>query len=187
MPRFEDIPQFTRDSNYSVHVGWNQLESSLKTFASGTTLDMDPDFQRAHVWTEGQQSRFVEFVLRGGKSAQDIYWNCPTWHCVGTHKSEQPVVLVDGKQRLEAARKFMRNELKAFGSYFKDYSDSFRITSVRFVFNVNDLQTRQEVLQWYLDFNAGGIAHTAHELGRVRKLLDAELENKNCGATLEVE
>jgi len=40
--------------------------------------------------------------------------------------------------------------------------------------NVNDLQTRAEVLQWYIDFNSGGVVHTAEEIARVKALLEKE-------------
>jgi len=44
-------------------------------------------------------------------------------------------------------------------------------------FNVNDLQTRGEVLQWYIEMNSGGVVHSDEEIKRVKKLLEQE-ENK---------
>lgn len=38
--------------------------------------------------------------------------------------------------------------------------------------NVNDLKTEREVLQWYIDMNAGGTPHTAEEIERVKKLIN---------------
>lgn len=38
--------------------------------------------------------------------------------------------------------------------------------------NVNDLKTEREVLQWYIDMNAGGTPHTMEEIDRVKKLID---------------
>jgi hypothetical protein len=42
---------------------------------------------------------------------------------------------------------------------------------------VNDLKTREEVLQWYLDLNSGGVVHTEEELNRVREMLEKEKGN----------
>jgi hypothetical protein len=39
-------------------------------------------------------------------------------------------------------------------------------------FNINDLKTKAEVLQWYLDFNTGGTVHSDEEITRVRKMLE---------------
>ena len=38
--------------------------------------------------------------------------------------------------------------------------------------NVNDLKTEREVLQWYVDMNAGGTPHTTEEIDRVKKLIN---------------
>ena len=40
----------------------------------------------------------------------------------------------------------------------------------------NDLQTREEVLQWYLELNSTGTPHTKKELDRVKALLNRERE-----------
>jgi hypothetical protein len=40
--------------------------------------------------------------------------------------------------------------------------------------NINDLKTKKEVLQWYLDFNTGGTVHTEEEIVKVKKLLEQE-------------
>lgn len=173
MARFRDIPQFTEDANYSVHVSWVHLEKSLADMAGPQSqIDTDPDFQRAHVWTEEQQIRFVEFKLRGGKGSDEIRWNHPNWMTgdltVGT------LELVDGKQRLQAVRRFMGDEIPAFGHRLSEYEDEPHILRCRFVFMVNSLKTRAEVIQWYLDINTGGVVHTDDEISRVRALLEAE-------------
>ena len=171
--RFRDIPQFTRGASYKVHVGWDYLPDWLEdhmTVSSGAQLDLDPDFQRAHVWSKAKQRAYVEFILRGGQSSRDILFNCVGW--MGNF--EGPFVLVDGKQRLEAARRFLRNDLDVFDGYkFKDFTD--RMThDAHFYVHVNDLKTRAEVLQWYLDLNTGGVVHTKAELDKVRALLEEE-------------
>jgi len=178
--KFKDIPQFTRFANYSVHIGWDYIEESLSRYKTEYGLDMDPDFQRAHVWSEFKQRRYIEFVLKGGKSSQDIHLNCIGW---GSSSMPHSMVLVDGKQRIEAVRKFLRNELAILGKktsegysgyYYKDFTDKLRFTTANFYFHINDLDTRKEVLQWYIDLNAGGVAHTKEEIDKVKELLRKE-------------
>ena len=43
------------------------------------------------------------------------------------------------------------------------------------ILNVNDLKTEKEVLQWYVDMNAGGTPHTNEEIERVKRMIK-ELE-----------
>ena len=171
--KYSDIPQFTRQSAYRIDVAWAYLEDQLEQFSHGHrgyVFDMDPDFQRAHVWDEGKQRRYVEYGLRGGISSRDIYWNCPGW----MRDFRGPMQLVDGKQRLEAVRKFMRGELAIFGGHRITDFVGHPPMEARFVFHVNNLNARAEVLRWYLGLNEGGVVHTTEELARVHALLDAE-------------
>lgn len=166
--RYEDVPKFTRGATYGVDIAWHYLEEHLARQMEDE-FDADPDFQRAHVWTEQQQIRYVEYKLRGGAGARDIYTNCPGWN----HGRVGNYVLVDGKQRLTAVLRFLRNEIPVFGAYRLEFTDPLRHHH-SFRWWVNDLETRAEVLQWYLDFNTGGVVHTAEEIERVRALLAAE-------------
>lgn len=49
----------------------NYVENEIKEYG----LEMNPDFQRGHIWTEEQQSKYIEFILKGGKSGRDFYFN----------------------------------------------------------------------------------------------------------------
>jgi hypothetical protein len=173
--RFRDIPSFTRSANYSVDVQWRHLDSQLAGFAEDAkvfeaTFELDPDFQRGHVWDQEKQIRFVEFVLRGGAGSRDIHFNCPGWQAQ-TPKGSR-FVLVDGKQRIEAVCAFMRGDFPVFGSKYSEFTDMLPIYA-RFKFHVNNLPDDAAVLQWYLDLNDGGVVHSSDELARVRTMLSA--------------
>lgn len=170
---FHDIPMYLK-SSYHVDIDWSYLEEWLVTqIGDGVDLQLDPDFQRAHVWDDEKRRRYVEYSLRGGMGARDIYFNMRGWN---DGVVAYPLQLVDGKQRMEAARCFMRSELEVFGGHlFKDIGGFLRFHTARFHVNINDLETRAQVLQWYLDLNDGGVVHTSTELDKVRALLDREL------------
>ena len=171
--QFNDIPRFTKVPNYRTTTDWAYLEGTLERWIGErgkdiAKLDLNPDFQRAHVWTEAQQIAYVEYALRGGSSGREIYLNCAGWQ----NDWRGPFVLVDGKQRLEAVRKFMRDELPIFGGHtFKQFEGRLPVSTAFFYINVNDLPTRAEVLQWYLEMNTGGTPHTPEEIQKVRELL----------------
>lgn len=163
--KFNDIPQFTQ-AQYRIDVSFRALFSTLDHWAD-YKLDTNPDFQRAHVWTEAQQIAFVEYMVQGGTSGHDIFFNHPGW--MGSFKGD--FVLVDGKQRLEAARRFLNDELPVFGHYFHEFDDKLPY-SIGFVFHVADLKTKAEVLRWYIGMNRGGSIHTDEEIERVKALLE---------------
>lgn len=173
--KFSDIPHLTQWGDSSFNVSWNILEKTLADYEKVYGLDLDPDFQRGHVWNERQQRAFVEFVLRGGKCSRHLLFNSATW---GSGKKD-PLVLVDGKQRLTAVLKFIRNELYILeyhgGLYYRDFQGAPR-QYTDFIFVINYLQTRYEVLEWYLEVNAG-TPHSNEELERVRGMLEEESSN----------
>jgi hypothetical protein len=172
MPRFDAIPKFTPNASWHCDIGWAYLEEWLQMqVEQGFT--MDPDFQRGHVWTERQQIRYVEYILRGGTGARDIMCNHPGWQSA----SAAPYELVDGKQRLTAVLAFLRGQIRVFGHCFSEYEDRQHLRFYAGLkWHVNELKTRREVLQWYLDLNAGGVVHTTKEIERVRELLAKEGE-----------
>lgn len=171
-PRFQDVPKFTRESGYAVDIPWDYLLDHMrKQFDENSSADLNPDFQRGHVWTPDKQVAFVEFMLRGGTSARNIYFNCPGYQ-MGSHKN---YVLVDGKQRLTAAVDFLHDKVSVFGGFVcSEFTDRMPMTGPSFRWHVNDLATRAEVLQWYLDLNTGGVVHTSDEIEKVKRLLAEE-------------
>lgn len=175
MKFYEDIPKFKDAGEYEVTVSLAYLETLMEDYIKDYNLELNPDFQRGHVWTEEQQIAYVEFFLRGGVSARTIYLNCPYFTDYKVDKYDMDMVCVDGLQRLTALRKFLANELPVFGHYLNDFEDKkalLRKESLRV--NVNELKTRKEVLEWYIDFNNGGTVHSREEIDRVKKLLEDE-------------
>ncbi|MGV2885919.1 DUF262 domain-containing protein [Paenibacillus taichungensis] len=163
--KFKDIPKFTSVNGYQINVFLHQLKRNIDEYLE-SGLEMNPDFQRGHVWTEEQQIRYVEYFLRGGTSARIIYFNSPN-----ILMGLLPFVLVDGLQRLTALLRFLANEIKAFGFYYREFEGR---TDLNLIFVVNDLQTREEVLQWYIEMNSGGTVHSDEEIERVKMLLEEE-------------
>lgn len=108
MAKFSDIELFPR-ANYVVDVDWNYLETHIKHAIEDDGLDLNPDYQRPHVWSQQQQIAYVEYVIRGGEVGKNLIFNCPNWQHELVHKDKNKYELVDGKQRLEAARAFLRN------------------------------------------------------------------------------
>lgn len=48
------------------------LLKSIKTYEETYNLNMEPNFQRSHVWTDEQQIAFLEYFSKGGKSVYGL-------------------------------------------------------------------------------------------------------------------
>lgn len=167
--RFDSIPQLPR-AYYEVDVSWDYLESNLERYIKSYGLDLEPEFQRAHVWTREQQTAYIEYMLMGGEVGRNVTFNCPNF--MGMRNVGQ-MTIVDGKQRIEAVRAFLRGDVKAFGHMRSEYEKRME-HHIGFKFRICGLTSQAEILELYLNINAGGTPHTDEELNRVRALLAAE-------------
>ena len=170
--RFKDIPRFITDGNYGVDYSLKYFVKWIKEEEESGGLQLNPDFQRGHVWTEAQQIAFMEFFLRGGKTGRVVYLNHPSWTRENLESTYNDFVCVDGLQRITAIKRFIENEIKIFGNYHKEFTDNLDLTQHTIRVNINSLKTREEVLRWYIEMNTGGTPHTSKEIEKVRELLE---------------
>lgn len=148
----------------TIHVGLDFLPEEVEE-----SYNMDPDYQRGHVWEEAQRSSFVGFVLEGGQAPPIVVNNV-------RYEEEGVREVVDGKQRLTSLLMWMRGEIPATLSngvkvYRKDVSGRLfqvdvLITRVNF--------TRKQALRYYIKTNSGGTVHSKDEIKRVQDLLEKE-------------
>ena len=180
---FKDIPQFTQEGNYHADYPLHRFGNYIKNEIEEMGLQLNPDFQRGHVWTEEQQIAWLEYFMRGGKSGTTIYLNYPNWNLVGKRYKVpyDDYVCVDGLQRITAVQRFLNNEIPVFGTYYKDFEDQPRFIKNSLHIVVNDLKTKKEVLTWYVEMNSGGTPHSKKEINRIQDMIkeldEKEMEN----------
>lgn len=173
-----------RHASYKVDVPLARIEGMLEEYAKdaktmGGTLEINPDFQRGHVWTRDKQEAYIENLFRGLAPAT-LRFNCAGWQGLKKTGDLNPgdIVCIDGLQRLTAVREFMAGNITVFGGKtaqdLKGSSfDPSRSTSWRISVEMFEIPTRAELLQFYLDINRGGVVHAPEELERVEGLLQA--------------
>lgn len=169
--KFQDIPQFSV-GHYETCVSLDGIIPNIERYAEKFNLDMNPWFQRGHVWTEQQQIAYMEYFLSGGVSGRTIYFNHPGWRSDYTGQ----MVLMDGLQRLTTVIKFINDELEVFGQTCTEFGGTLLCPN-SLLFNVNDLRTEKDIVKWYLGMNSGGTIHSPEEIERVRSGL-LKLESK---------
>ena len=166
--KYSEIKTFPR-ACYEIDVPWATMETLIADWGRGNEICLDPDYQRGHVWTTSQQQGFIEYNLRGGEIGHTILWNCPDWPHEGSRME-----LLDGKQRIEAVRAWMRGDFPVFESFFAEYTGHPRMFTAMFKFKICTLPTRADVLQCYLNLNAGGTPHAQEEIQKVEEMLQKE-------------
>lgn len=169
-------------SQYSVDVFISELERYLAGLQKdcalyGGHLELVPDFQRGHVWTEAQQVAYVEALIAGRVTCR-IMLNGPGFNSISVAKHEgdmHPHILqcIDGLQRLTAIRRFMAGEFAVFGDLHAAdlHGSPFDPRRIRIKFEIYAFAWRVELLEFYLALNSGGTPHSDEELARVEHML----------------
>ncbi|MBK3780236.1 DUF262 domain-containing protein [Paraburkholderia aspalathi] len=169
-------------AKYEVDTHWHFVERMLESLGKDYGgIELVPDYQRGHVWTEEQQQHFIENVMRGAVASSGlvIQLNCPNFDSLTTTspKCDLPngVQCVDGLQRLTAVRRFMAGEVSVFGMTKDEFRgseyDPTRMT-FRLKFAIFSFERKVELLDHYLALNAGGTPHPKSEIERVKAMRD---------------
>jgi hypothetical protein len=145
-------------------------------------LEMNPDFQRGHVWTPAQQQSFIENVIRGlvSESAMLIQFNCPNWEDDDV-ESDLPMGLqcIDGLQRYTAVQAYLNGEFKPFGLSIDDMKHSgFALHRHHFKIAMFNFKNKVDILDHYLAFNCAGTPHSEEEIARVRAMREDVVQKK---------
>lgn len=174
-------------ATYTVDIHLSALEDFLARQQAdiesmGGSFELEPDFQRGHVWNAGQRIRFVEGLLRSTANC-GLLFNCPGWERAGVPGGDIPdhtFQCVDGLQRLTAVRKFMAGEFSVFDElYACDLQGTpFDPRRYRVSVSVFEFNHRHDLLDFYIRLNRGGTVHSDEELERVQDLLEKALQKK---------
>ncbi len=165
-----------RAAKWQADFPWHRLERSIANMgADYGGLELIPDFQRGHVWTQAQQTHFIENCLRGvvPSSGLLIQFNSPTWNEDVTDSDLPPgLQCVDGLQRYTAVTEFVKGNVKPFGFTAEELAGTqFAPARIHMKIAIHDFAYRADLLEHYLSINAGGTPHSAEEIERVRGLL----------------
>lgn len=183
--RLIEVIKPLRTAKWQGDYSWDRIERALIDLGNDYEgLDMNPDFQRGHVWTPEQQVHFIENCLKGVVTSAGylIQMNCPEWsYSTEQAKTDLPRGLqcIDGLQRYTAITEFVKGRIKPFGLSADDLiGTSFSHKRFYVKLAIHDFTRRADLLDYYLSINAGGTPHSKEELERVRQLLNEASNNK---------
>lgn len=169
-----------RTASYEVDMEFRYFHEHIEKFAADYGgLELNPDFQRGHVWTPDQQRHFVENVMRGVVSSGGfhIQFNCPNWDN-DNYNGDLPrgFQCLDGLQRITAVRQWVEGKIQPCGLSLEDLKGTHFSPlgrNFRFRVAVHTFQKKSELLAHYLALNAGGTPHSPEEIARVRAMQEA--------------
>lgn len=172
---FSSIPQLTSPARYTIDVSLADIKRNIERYKQSYGLELEPEFQRGHVWSMEQRVKYIEFLLQGGKTNNEFLFNYPGWQ--KTFKGK--MVLVDGLQRLTTIFMFLDDKIEVFGGVkYSDFEDKGHLEySINFKISINDIPEYENVLKWYVEMNEGSTPHSAEEINKVKNMINS-LKNK---------
>ncbi|MAG64969.1 MAG: hypothetical protein CMK74_03735 [Pseudomonadales bacterium] len=165
-------------ATYECDTTWDRLEGAVSRIAENYgELEMNPDFQRGHVWTD-EQVAFIQNCLRNVVSSAGllIQFNCASWddfEGASIQGLPRGLQCVDGLQRYTAITRFMKGEIRPFGLEVSQFQGTqYNPNNRKLRLAIHAIPTKEALLKLYLDLNSGGTVHSNEELERVRQMLE---------------
>jgi hypothetical protein len=133
-------------------------------------LETSPAFQRGSVWTLEQKQEWIKSIM-DRLPLPAIFIN---EHQYGKGAYGDKIVIIDGKQRVEAILGFINNEFPVNGEYYKDQDDLFKrgFQQAGIPIVTCQFETEKECIELYVRLLTTGTQHTTEEIEKARGLLD---------------
>jgi Protein of unknown function DUF262 len=135
-------------------------------------LDLDPDYQRDHVWSIEDKVSLIDSIFNHIDIGKFVYVYLEWAENDGKYAYE----VLDGKQRIRAILDFYEDKFPYKGKYFSelsnrdhDHFDGYQISYAE-IRNA----TREQKLRYFLKLNTGGHIMSKEHLEKVREMLELE-------------
>ena len=175
----EDVVTKLKPCISKAHYDLKYVKSALVDWEDRyKVVELNPDFQRGHIWSEHQQTKFIEGMLKNtvSESSLTIHFNNPYYRGYEPKNTDLPngFQCIDGLQRLTAILKYLNGELYPFGydvNFFNtqyEYSGSYLYIYIA----MYSYEKKKDLLEHYLAINEGKTVHTDEELNRVKGMIN---------------
>lgn len=163
-------------SHYHVH--FKDLINHLKELEdSGFTVELNPEFQRGHVWTLEQQITFIEDFV-AGKLPEHIkrvlFNSIYDDENTADEQVRGKMLCIDGLQRLTACLDFINGKFNIYNGRvnYQHLLETGVIHRAKYLlsFDFYEIKSYKELLQLYIDLNSRGTVHSADEIERVQQM-----------------
>ena len=130
----------------------------------------NPDYQRDYVWQQSDKDSLIESCFKGREIGKFVFVRYPY--------PDNFTEVLDGKQRINALFEFCTSKFPYKGAFWHELSvrDRYEFEGIMIQKVTLESQhfSRVDLLEIFLDVNAGGVPQSEEHLNKVRAMLDAE-------------
>jgi hypothetical protein len=170
------IDLFEQDDDIHFSFQQRDIRSLINQYLNEFGLDLDPDYQRGHVWDNDQQVNLIDSIFKHVDIGKFAVIKRP-WGPDG-NKPLTPKLyeVLDGKQRITAIIDYYLGHFKYKGKYYNElgYMDQGHFTNFSISYAESDYLTQEQKYRYFLKLNTTGTPVDPAHMERVAGLLAKE-------------
>lgn len=136
-------------------------------------LNLDPEYQREHVWTIEDKVNLIDSIFNNVDIGKFVYVHLG-------YNGEYSYEVLDGKQRIRAILDYYEDRFQYRGKFFSELSNRDQDHFDGYSISYAEIQnaTQEQKLQYFLKLNTGGRIMSKEHLSKVEKQLEAIQKSK---------
>jgi len=176
----DTMEQLTQEDD--IHLSYQQRDiyAILRLTFDDMGFDLDPDYQREHIWTEQQKIDLIDSIFRNIDIGKFTIIRRPWGN--DPHKPATPLLyeVLDGKQRITAIVDYFLNRFKYKGKYFSELCprDRGHFKHYRISYAECEPLTQEQKYRYFLKLNTCGTPVDPNHIKKVQEMWEKEKEKK---------
>lgn len=165
-PISENAESFVSEDADMLRLNYASMQvSSLLNRHYRFGIDMNPDYQRGHVWTEEDKVALIDSIFKGIDIGKFAF--------ATKHDMDFYYEIVDGKQRMTAIIEFYENRFRYRGKFFNELSHRDQDYIENYHVSVADIRgaDRNTVMKHFVAMNSQGRVMDSAHLEKVRAMI----------------
>lgn len=152
MIALENIIDLRKVTKREREVEISKIPEYFEKLSKTYELRMDNEWQVREEIVEGREKRYleryIEYLIKGGEEGKVLYINLD--------RERNRIDVVDGRKRIEIIEGYIGNKIKAFGHYYREFSETDKKeidNRVKIRIKESEIKTRREIIRYFTELN----------------------------------
>jgi hypothetical protein len=165
------IPSMRRNEDIRISYQQRDVRALLSMYHTSSGLDLDPNYQRGHVWSDDQKVSLIDSIFRNVDIGKFTVIRRPF-----SEELDCYYEMLDGKQRTQALIEFYQDGFKYRGRYYSELHpfDRYHFKGYNISYAETEPLTRSQKYRYFLILNTAGTPMSEGHLDKVRDMLATE-------------
>ena len=169
----DDTTSLQSNSDLKLHYQNRTIDGLFSVYYK-FGLNMNPPYQRGHVWTDEDKISLIKSVFSNVDIGKFVVVHLG-------YGGKYSYEILDGKQRLTALMEYYENRFPVMGKYYNELtrSDRYHFKDYIVHFAMIENATAEQKLRYFIMLNTGGVSVSEDHMFKVKRMLKMEQARKN--------